>query len=118
MRERHADLKGDPRFLGNDPNRTDFANRCNYDVKERADRRRLAFEMMGEVVPGAGVRLIAVRKSSPTLFTTPERPSSHQSAPLFLIGVSKTIFHLIVCSRVPAFVRELEAIFAGPLERF
>jgi len=72
--ERHPHLKSDPSFLRKYPNWTNLAKSGNDCVEERADLRRLATKMMGEVMSTAGVRLVAVRETSPALFALPKRP--------------------------------------------
>ena len=55
LRERHAHLERDPRFLGKNAHRTDGTNRGGHFLEERTNRRRLAVKVMTEREPPAGV---------------------------------------------------------------
>ena len=80
LRKGHSYLKCDPRLLGQDSHR---ANRpdCRDDVVEqRPDRRWLAAEVVGERVPAAGVRLIAIREDASAFPASPQtRPAGHRN---------------------------------------
>jgi len=73
LRKRHAHLERYPRLFGQDAHRADRPNGRDDGVKQQADFRRLAMKMALELVPTAGMRLIAIRKLTAALAATPER---------------------------------------------
>jgi hypothetical protein len=81
LRERHAHLECDPRFLGKDPDRAQFFDRGDNSPVECANLGRLAPKMVRQRVPAAGVRLVAIREESAAFRTSPQRTSSgHESS--------------------------------------
>ena len=62
LREGHADVEGNPRFLGKDLHRPDVADGRHHGIEHLADARGLAREVVLQIVPTAGVRLIAIRE--------------------------------------------------------
>ena len=73
LRERHPHLESDPRLFGQNAHRTDRPDRRYDRVEERADFRPFALEMLFEVRPAAGMRLIAIRELAAALLAAPER---------------------------------------------
>jgi hypothetical protein len=76
--ERHPDLKGDARLLGENAYWSDPLDDPDDAIEECANLRRLAVEMMIEIVNGAGVRLVAVRELSTALGAAPQRSVRHR----------------------------------------
>jgi hypothetical protein len=70
-RKAHADVKRDPRFLGQDRDRTVFLRHAQQFVEDRAHLRRLIRKMIDEFQAPAGVRLIAIGEGAPATRTPP-----------------------------------------------
>jgi hypothetical protein len=77
LRKGHAHLKCNPSLLWNDAHRAESANRGSYLIEKGSNFRPLAFEMMLQIMPGAGVRLVAICEIAPALLTLPKRPMFH-----------------------------------------
>jgi len=77
LRERHAHLKSDTRFLGQYAHRPQFTDGGNDVVEKDAELRPLATEMVREIVTTTRVRLIAVCEKTATLRTFPKRTLFH-----------------------------------------
>lgn len=92
LRERHANLEGDPRLLRQHAHRTHAFNGCDERIEQRANRRILAGEVMLEIVAAAGVRLIAVREIAAALLTAPER-SLHSRHSATLQRATRVVKH-------------------------
>src|SRR6185436_8227727 len=73
LRERHPHLKGDPRLLRHDPDGPNGLDDGDKAIEQRADFRRLAGEVMLEVVRGTRMRLIAVGELPSAIAAAPER---------------------------------------------
>jgi hypothetical protein len=69
LREGHAHLKSNARFLWQNPDWANAPNGCHDIVKKSTNLRGLMAEMMLEVVSSARMRLIAVGKPSTALRT-------------------------------------------------
>ena len=78
LREGHPHLEGDPRLLRQNLYRADRSDSGHYLPIQRANRRRLAAEVMRERVPAARVRLIAVGEDPPAFAAAPQRWFGHQ----------------------------------------
>jgi len=72
----HADLKGDPGFFRQNPDRSERADDGDDPVVEPSDLRRFSLKMIGEPVAAAGVGLIAIRKPTPALLAGPHGPGA------------------------------------------
>lgn len=70
--ERHPHLKRNARLLWNDRDRTTRGDRAADGVEEQPDSPILALKVVGQVVPAAGMRLIAVGETPLTTGTGPE----------------------------------------------
>jgi len=77
LRKGHAHLESDASLFGKDANRAERADRGDYLVEKRSNLRPLAAEMMLQIVPGAGVRLVAVCEVAIALFALPQRMGVH-----------------------------------------
>src|SRR4029453_6348987 len=77
LRERHPDLKRDPRLLRQHAHRPERAHPRHNLVVERADRSRLALEMIREAVPATGMLLVAVGERTSACAAAPEGPRGH-----------------------------------------
>jgi hypothetical protein len=55
LRERHPNLEGNPRLLGQNPHGTNGAHGCHKLLEERPNRGRLATEVVSEREAAAGV---------------------------------------------------------------
>lgn len=62
LRERHSHLERDATFLGDDRDRSNVANCIDNRIEEGANRPRLAFKMIVQVVAPARVRLVSIRE--------------------------------------------------------
>ena len=71
-RETHANLKGDPRLLGQDGNRAILLRDRYQLVEDGADGGRLAAEMRGQRVTAARMRLIPIGELPPANGTPPQ----------------------------------------------
>ena len=70
--ERHPHLKRDARLLWKDDGRTASRDRTADGVEEHADSPFLAPKVIGQVVPAAGMRLVAVGEAPLAAGTGPE----------------------------------------------
>ena len=70
--ETHAHVKGDPRFLGQDGDRSILAGHQNQFVEDGAHGGWFTAEMRGQRVTATGMRLIAIGKLPPALGAAPE----------------------------------------------
>jgi hypothetical protein len=67
----HPHLKRDPRFLGQDFDGAVLFGNASQFIENRADVRRLPFEMRSERVTAASVRLVPIRELPAAIGTTP-----------------------------------------------
>ena len=70
--ERYPHLKRNARLLWNDGDRTTSGDRAADGVEEQPDSPVLALKVVGQVVPAAGMRLIAVGEAPLATGTNPE----------------------------------------------
>lgn len=70
--EGHSYLEGNSRLLGNDGHRAKGSNFCCEALVERANFCRLALEMVFEVMPPAGVRLVAIGEHAAASWAAPK----------------------------------------------
>jgi hypothetical protein len=66
-------VKGDSRLLSENLDRPDIADRGHHRIEERADFGRLSREVVLEIVPAAGVRLVAIRELATAPLAPPQR---------------------------------------------
>jgi hypothetical protein len=71
--EGRPDLKGDPGFFREHPDRTDRPERVHHRVEQGANLGGLAPEVIAQRVPPAGVRLIPVGEGPAAPGAAPER---------------------------------------------
>ena len=71
--KRHAHLESDPCFLRKNPHRAQRSNRRHHRIEEHPDLHPFALEMVLQVRPPAGMRLIAIGKAAPALPAVPKR---------------------------------------------
>ena len=71
--ERHPHLEGDTGLLGYPLHLTDVPDQRNERIEQLPDFRTLSLEVFIDAVPGAGVRLVAIRELPPARGTAPER---------------------------------------------
>ena len=65
-------LKGDARLLGKHCYVTDSPDQRNERIEQFSNLRTLSLKMLVDAVPGAGVRLVAIRELPPARGTAPE----------------------------------------------
>lgn len=69
--ERHSDLKGDPGLFRKDAHGSELADGGNNAIEKCANLGRLTAEVIGKLVRGACVRLVAISEIPPTLVAVP-----------------------------------------------
>ena len=76
--ETHAHLKGNPRFFGQDSDRTVLLRDRKQLVEDRPHARRFAAEVRGQRVAAARVRLITIGKLPAAIRAAPKPPKTRR----------------------------------------